>query len=328
MTRSTAFPARAGVVLLLLGLLALVAARPAAAEDTTCTGTIGAEGHDNIVVPAGASCTLDGTTAEGNVIVGTGATLTAAGVRVDGNIQAEGAAGVTVTGSQVGGSVQLEQGGGATVAGNRIDSDLQMESNSAALNAEGNDIGGNLQANQNTVGLAVVDNTIDGNLQCAANDPAPTGGGNVVFGSAEDQCAALTGDGPGTPSPDPTGTPSPGPTGTPSPGPTGTPSPDPTETARQTGRLSGPDRFATAVAITRAAYPNGADVIYLARADDFADALAGGSLSDGPILLVPACGTLPTVVADEIRRLDPQRVVALGGTVAVCDEMLAQAAAA
>ena len=59
MTRSTAFPARAGVVLLLLGVLALVAARPAATEDTTCTGTIGAEGHDNIVVPAGASCTLD-----------------------------------------------------------------------------------------------------------------------------------------------------------------------------------------------------------------------------------------------------------------------------
>ena len=144
-----------------------------------------------------------------------------------------------MTGSQVGGSVQLEQGGGATVAGNRIDSDLQMESNSAALNAEGNDIGGNLQANQNTGGLAVVDNTIDGNLQCAANDPAPTGGGNVVFGSAEDQCAALTGDGPGTPSPDPTGTPSPGPTGT--------PSPDPTETARQTGRLSCPDRLATAL---------------------------------------------------------------------------------
>jgi hypothetical protein len=34
-------------------------------------------------------------------------------------------------------------------------------------------------------------NWIDGNLQCKENVPAPTGGGNVVQGNKEDQCAAL-----------------------------------------------------------------------------------------------------------------------------------------
>jgi hypothetical protein len=37
----------------------------------------------------------------------------------------------------------------------------------------------------------VTDNVIDGNLQCQGNAPAPTGGGNVVSGNAEDQCASL-----------------------------------------------------------------------------------------------------------------------------------------
>jgi hypothetical protein len=34
-------------------------------------------------------------------------------------------------------------------------------------------------------------NRIDGNLQCKANRPPPTGGGNVVQGNEEDQCARL-----------------------------------------------------------------------------------------------------------------------------------------
>ena len=40
--------------------------------------------------------------------------------------------------------------------------------------------------------------TIDGNLQCKENAPPPTGGGNLVHGNAEDQCAMLAG-GPGAP---------------------------------------------------------------------------------------------------------------------------------
>lgn len=42
------------------------------------------------------------------------------------------------------------------------------------------------------------------------------------------------------------------------------------------GRVHGSDRYATSAAISRHAFPQGADVVYLARGDEFADALAGG----------------------------------------------------
>ncbi|WP_370327506.1 cell wall-binding repeat-containing protein [Euzebya sp.] len=91
-----------------------------------------------------------------------------------------------------------------------------------------------------------------------------------------------------------------------------------------TGRLAGDSRIETAVAISQRAFPDGAATAYLANADVTVDAVAGGSLTDGPVLLVPACD-LPQVVADELARLAPGEVLALGGTVAVCDDVLAAA---
>ncbi len=64
----------------------------------------------------------------------------------------------------------------------------------------------------------------------------------------------------------------------------------PDEAAAATAeRIAGASRVDTAVAISRAAFPDGAPTAYLARADVFADALAAGALTDGPILLVPSC---------------------------------------
>lgn len=97
---------------------------------------------------------------------------------------------------------------------------------------------------------------------------------------------------------------------------------------RATGRLAGPGRIETAIEISKAAFPDGATEVYLSRQDVNPDALVGGALTKGPILLVPSCGTLPPAVAAEIRRLDPARVVALGGANTVCDDMLRQAGAA
>ncbi|MGI9016940.1 MAG: cell wall-binding repeat-containing protein [Euzebya sp.] len=97
---------------------------------------------------------------------------------------------------------------------------------------------------------------------------------------------------------------------------------------REGGRLSGPTRIDTAISISRAQFPDGAPTVYLASADVFVDAVAGGVLTDGPILLVPACGSLPDAVALEITRLDPGRVLALGGEAAICESMLDQARAA
>lgn len=95
-------------------------------------------------------------------------------------------------------------------------------------------------------------------------------------------------------------------------------------------RLAGADRIGTAVEISQQAYPQpftSGGSVYLARMDVFADAVAAGTLTDGPVLLVPSCGVAPQVVKDEVARLAPARVVALGGAGAVCDEVLADAAA-
>lgn len=94
-----------------------------------------------------------------------------------------------------------------------------------------------------------------------------------------------------------------------------------------TGRLAGATRIDTAVAIAQRAFPDGAVAAYLANADEPVDAVAGGSLTDGPVLLVPHCA-LPDAVRQELARLAPQEVLALGGAAAVCDEVLHAAAAA
>jgi putative cell wall-binding protein len=91
-------------------------------------------------------------------------------------------------------------------------------------------------------------------------------------------------------------------------------------------RYAGPGRIETAVAIARAGFPQGAGVVYIARADAFPDALAAGALTGGPIVLVPSTGQVPEPVLKLVRDLNPTRVVALGGQGAVSDQVLRAAA--
>ncbi len=177
-----------------LAAAALVAFAPssASAEERTCRGSLGAITVDNLRVPPSASCTLTGTRVKGTIKVERAATLRARNVRVVGNVQGENAQRVNVTqGSRIGGSVQVKQGGAASVLDSFVTADIQYDANRAALEASRNVVGGNVQAFQNTGGVRFASNRIDGNLQCKENRPAPTGGGNVVQGNKEDQCARL-----------------------------------------------------------------------------------------------------------------------------------------
>lgn len=179
------------LVLLACAAALALPSQSAHAEERRCTGSIGAVTLDNIVVPDGRSCILNGTRAKGTLKVGRGASLAAHGVQINGNIQGEGAYSVVVRrNSFVGGSIQLKQGGAARVEYTRINGDLLYDTNQRALAASYNTIGGNLQAFQNRGGVSLVRNRIDGNLQCKENRPAPTGGGNQAS-SKEDQCARL-----------------------------------------------------------------------------------------------------------------------------------------
>jgi putative cell wall-binding protein len=86
-------------------------------------------------------------------------------------------------------------------------------------------------------------------------------------------------------------------------------------------RVAGQTRFDTAVQVSKAFYPDGADTVYLVTVADFPDALAAGgasSVAPGPVLYTNR-DTVPNVTLDEIRRLAPDRVVIVGGTGVVSD---------
>ncbi|MFK5635314.1 cell wall-binding repeat-containing protein, partial [Ornithinimicrobium sp. LYQ103] len=87
-------------------------------------------------------------------------------------------------------------------------------------------------------------------------------------------------------------------------------------------RIFGPDRYATSVAINQDAFPdNTGGTVYLATGLNFPDALAVAPTAR-PLVLVPGTSTaLPVGAAAEIERLNPARVVIMGGTVAVSAEI-------
>jgi hypothetical protein len=146
---------------------------------------------DNVVVPQGSRCVLTRTVVQGTVQVERDATLSARRVRVIGNVQGENARRVNVVRSRVGGSVQVMQGAAANVRNSVVTHDIQYDGNRSALRASRNRVGGSIQVFQNTGGVLIAFNRVDGNLQCKENAPPPTGGGNVVQGTKEDQCARL-----------------------------------------------------------------------------------------------------------------------------------------
>lgn len=87
-------------------------------------------------------------------------------------------------------------------------------------------------------------------------------------------------------------------------------------------RVFGLDRVATAVAVSQASLGDQeAEVVVLARADGFADGLAGGPLAaagDGPLLLTGRDGLDPGVEAELLRVLpEGGEVVLLGGAAAL-----------
>ena len=89
-------------------------------------------------------------------------------------------------------------------------------------------------------------------------------------------------------------------------------------------RLQGPERIATAAAVSAAAFEPGVDVAYVATSADFADALAGGAAAGvrgGPMLLTGG-DELAEATKRELRRLRPAEIIVLGGSQAVGDGVL------
>ena len=91
-------------------------------------------------------------------------------------------------------------------------------------------------------------------------------------------------------------------------------------------RVFGPDRYATAAAVSARTFAPGVPVAFVATGTDFPDALAGASAAatqGGPLLLVRPT-VIPAATLAELRRLKPRRIVVLGGPAAVGDVVLPQ----
>jgi len=104
-----------------------------------------------------------------------------------------------------------------------------------------------------------------------------------------------------------------------------TPAPAPRASTGQGAltRVAGSDRIASSILISQTGFPTNlsATAVVLARADDFADALAGTPLAahfPGPLLLTPTNGLTPAL-RTEIQRVLPagRTVYLLGGTDAI-----------
>ena len=88
-------------------------------------------------------------------------------------------------------------------------------------------------------------------------------------------------------------------------------------------RVKGSSRFSTAVEISQAGWSQ-ADTIILTRSDEYADALAGVPLAhalNAPILLTRTT-YLPTETLEEIDRLRAKKVIVLGGTGAISEDIV------
>jgi peptidoglycan-N-acetylglucosamine deacetylase len=86
------------------------------------------------------------------------------------------------------------------------------------------------------------------------------------------------------------------------------------EVRYRTVRIAGPDRLATAVAVSRTGWPGGAGSVVLASSEDWPDALTATALAGaagGPLLL-SRDHSVPAAVLEELQRLRPHTVHVIG----------------
>lgn len=87
-------------------------------------------------------------------------------------------------------------------------------------------------------------------------------------------------------------------------------------------RYGGADRYAVSALVSEKTFEPSVPLAYIASGVGFADALSASAVAGmhgAPVLLVPRSG-IPEVVARELSRLSPERIVVAGGPASVSDE--------
>lgn len=178
---------------------------------TTCSGAISTGTHENVKVPAGSSCTLQGVTVKGNVVALENARLTIDNSTINGNVQGEKAAAVHISGGTIGGNIQIQDGwspgelgvsitGGVRLSNGSIQvtkmatgriviadaivekGSLQLEENSVSEAVEilRNRVAQNLEFRKHLSSAAktVSENLVGQKLECKENSPPFTAAAN------------------------------------------------------------------------------------------------------------------------------------------------------
>ncbi len=80
-------------------------------------------------------------------------------------------------------------------------------------------------------------------------------------------------------------------------------------------RLSGPDRFSASAGISAATFATGVATVYVANGLKFPDALSGAPVAakDGAPILLVLSDSIPDSIRAELTRLQPAKIVVLGG---------------
>ena len=91
-------------------------------------------------------------------------------------------------------------------------------------------------------------------------------------------------------------------------------------------RMNGKDRYEVSAAVSKATFPVGTKTAYIASGAIYTDALSGSAAAghvDGPVLLTAHHG-LPAVIIAELKRLKPNKIVVLGGSGTISNDVQAK----
>ena len=87
----------------------------------------------------------------------------------------------------------------------------------------------------------------------------------------------------------------------------------------KTDRIDGKNRYETNIAIAKKVFPAPTRV-YLTRGDVMADAVSGGTLRNGPVIIVPRSGEVDPATVKYVTTAKPSQVIVIGGESALSDE--------
>lgn len=176
--------ALASLAALALSTTPVVGADPVPlAADTICTSTIGATTvPGKLVVPAGATCVLNGTRVLGSIEIAANATLRATRINVAGDLLGNQARLVSVTGSShVEGHTQLSKGVTATVQNSTLFGGVELVENSGRATLTGVTVAnGSVVVTKNRGGATVQSNRVNASLTVSENNAGVSVRSNIA----------------------------------------------------------------------------------------------------------------------------------------------------